>query len=156
LDLRGNPGGYLDAAVDIASWFIPAGKVIVSQDYGEKKSQDYLRSVGYDLIKDDVKIVVLVDSGSASAAEIVAGALQDHGRAKLVGQQTFGKGSVQEYLKITEDTGLKVTIARWLTPKGKSISVTGVAPDIEVKYTVKDVENKIDPQYAKAVELLAK
>ncbi|MEN9604428.1 MAG: carboxy-terminal-processing protease, carboxyl-terminal processing protease [Candidatus Parcubacteria bacterium] len=156
LDLRGNPGGYLDAAVDIASWFIPAGKVIVSQDYGAKKPQDYLRSVGYDLIKDDVKIVVLVDSGSASASEIVAGALQDHGRAKLVGQQTFGKGSVQEYLKITENTGLKVTIARWLTPKGNSISVGGLTPDVEVKYTEDDVKNKIDPQYKKAVELLAK
>lgn len=156
IDLRGNPGGYLDAAVDMASWFIPAGKIIVSQDYGEKKSQDYLRSVGYTGVRDDVKIVVLVDGGSASASEILAGALQDYGRAQLVGQKTFGKGSVQEYLKITEDTGLKVTIARWLTPKGKSISIDGLTPDVEVKYTSDDVKGKIDPQYDKAVEILSK
>lgn len=156
VDLRGNPGGYLDAAVDISSWFIPAGKVIVSQDYGEKRSQEYLRSVGYTGIADNVKLVVLVDGGSASASEILAGALQDYGRAQLVGQKTFGKGSVQEYLKITEDTGLKVTIARWLTPKGKSISVDGLTPDVEVKITAEDVKNKLDPQYDKAVEILSK
>lgn len=156
IDLRGNPGGYLDAAVDIASWFIPAGKIVVSQDYGEKKSQDYLRSVGYTGIKDDVKVVILVDGGSASASEILAGALQDYGRAQLVGTKTFGKGSVQEYLKITDKTGLKVTIARWLTPKGKSISVDGLAPDVEVKYTSEDLKNKNDPQYSRAVEILSK
>lgn len=156
IDLRGNPGGYLDAAVDMTSWFIPAGKVIVSQDYGEKRSPDYLRSLGYGGIGDDVKIVVLVDGGSASASEIVAGALQDHGRATLVGQKTFGKGSVQEYLKITEDTGLKVTIARWLTPKGRSISVEGLNPDVEVKYSLEDAKNKVDAQYDKAVEILSK
>lgn len=156
LDLRGNPGGYLDAAVDMVSWFIPQGKVIVSQDYGKKRPQEYLRSLGYGELGSGVKMAVLVDGGSASASEIVAGALQDYGIATIVGQKTFGKGSVQEYMKITENTGLKVTIARWLTPKGKSISVNGLTPDVESRSTEEDVKNKVDAQYKKAVEILSK
>ncbi len=156
IDLRGNPGGYLDAAVDMASWFIPAGKIIVTQDYGAKKPQDHMRSLGHGPIGSDIKIATLVDGGSASASEILAGALQDYGRATLVGQKTFGKGSVQEYLKITDDTGLKVTIARWLTPKGNSISVSGLTPDVEVKPTEEQIKNKEDVVLKKAVEILAK
>lgn len=156
IDLRGNPGGYLDAALDMSSWFIPAGKVVVTQDYGDKRPQEQLRSYGHGPVPADVKIVVLVDGGSASASEILAGALQDYGRATLIGEKTFGKGSVQEYLKITEDTGLKVTIARWLTPKGKSISVSGLTPDIEVKPTEEQLKNKQDVVLEKAVEILSK
>lgn len=156
IDLRGNPGGYLEAALDMTSWFIPAGKVVVTQDYGTKSPQEQLRSYGHGPVPADVKIAVLVDGGSASASEILAGALQDYGRATLVGQQTFGKGSVQEYLKITDDTGLKVTIARWLTPKGNSISVSGLKPDVEVKPTEEQVKNKQDVVLDKAVEILSK
>ncbi len=156
IDLRGNPGGYLDAALDMASWFIPAGKVVVVQDYGSKSPQEQMRSYGHGPVPADVKIAVLVDGGSASASEILAGALQDYGRATLIGQKTFGKGSVQEYLKITDDTGLKVTIARWLTPKGKSISVSGLTPDIEVKPTEDQLKDKKDVVLEKAVEILSK
>ncbi len=156
IDVRGNPGGYLDSAVDIASHFIPQGKVVVSQDYGKKKDIEYLRSLGYGTIGSDVKVVVLVDGGSASASEILAGALQDYGLATLVGQKTFGKGSVQEYIKVTPTTGLKVTIARWLTPLGRSISINGLTPDVEVKITEDDVKKLIDVQQKKAVEILLK
>lgn len=156
LDLRGNPGGYLDAAVDISSWFIPQGKVIVSQDYGVKRDTEYLRSLGYELLDKNIKVVVLVDGGSASASEIVAGALQDYKLATLVGQKTFGKGSVQEYIKVTPSTGLKITIARWLTPNGRSISIAGLVPDVEVKNTDEDIKKGIDAQYQKAVEILSK
>lgn len=161
IDLRGNPGGYLESAVDMSSYFIPSGKVVVSQDYGEKKKVEQLRSLGYDLLKNkNAKVVVLVDGGSASASEIVAGALQDYKLATIIGEKTFGKGSVQEYIKITAKTGLKVTIARWLTPNGNSISVSGLSPDIEVKKatstTMEQITKRTDNQYMKAVEFLNK
>jgi carboxyl-terminal processing protease len=161
IDLRGNPGGYLESAVDISSYFIPAGNVVVSQDYGGNKKMEYLRSLGYDLLKNkNPKIVVLVDDGSASASEIVAGALQDSKLATVIGEKTFGKGSVQEYIKITEKTGLKVTIARWLTPNGNSISVSGLNPDISVSNSTSTTQEQIrartDNQYLKAVEFLNK
>ncbi len=156
IDLRGNPGGYLDAAVDISSWFVPQGKIIVSQDYGAKKPTEYLRSIGYQLLDKDVRVAVLVDGGSASASEIVAGALQDYKIATLIGQKTFGKGSVQEYIKVTPNTGLKITIARWLTPNGRSISIAGLVPDIEIKNIDADVKKGLDAQYQKAVEILSK
>ena len=161
IDLRGNPGGYLESAVDISSYFIPSGKVVVSQDYGEKKKIEQLRSLGYDLLKNkNVKVVVLVDGGSASASEIVAGALQDYKVATVIGEKTFGKGSVQEYIKITAKTGLKVTIARWLTPNGNSISVSGLSPDIlmpiATSTTMEDIRKRTDNQYLKAVEFLNK
>lgn len=156
LDLRGNPGGYLEAAVDIASWFLPTGATIVTEDFGEGKAKDNIvhRSKGYDVFKSDWKMVILVNEGSASASEIVAGALQDHKKAVLVGQTTFGKGSVQELIKITPDTSLKVTIARWLTPNGASISLKGIKPDFIVDRTLKDYETGKDPQLDKAVEYL--
>jgi carboxyl-terminal processing protease len=161
IDLRGNPGGYLEAAVDISSYFVPNGKVVVSQDYGSKKAVEQLRSAGYTLLANKkAKVVVLVDGGSASASEIVAGALQDHKVATILGEKTFGKGSVQEYIKITAKTGLKVTIARWLTPNGNSISVSGLMPDVVVakatSTTAADITNRTDNQYLKAVELLNK
>jgi len=161
IDLRGNPGGYLGSAVAMSSYFVPSGKVVVSQDYGEKKKIEQLRSLGYDLLKNkNAKIVVLVDGGSASASEIVAGALQDYKVATIMGEKTFGKGSVQEYIKITAKTGLKVTIARWLTPSGNSISVSGLMPDIEVKKatstTMEQITKRTDNQYLKAVEFLNK
>jgi len=154
LDLRGNPGGYLDSAVDISSWFLPSGKVVVTEDYGDNKIPDIYRSKGYNVFNDKSKFVILIDGGSASASEIVAGAMQDQGRAKLVGSQSFGKGSVQETEKITPDTLLKITVARWLTPNGTSISAKGLTPDYPIEITQKDLDNKKDPQLDKAVELL--
>lgn len=154
LDLRGNPGGYLEAAVDAASWFLPPGKPVVVEDYGEGKEERIHRTRGTNLFGPDLKMVILVDKGSASASEILAGALKEHGIATLVGENTFGKGSVQELVHITSDTSLKVTIARWLTPNGVSISEGGLTPDIEVKPTPEDIAAGRDPQFEKAVEIL--
>ncbi len=154
LDLRGNPGGYLDAAVDMASWFLPEGKTVVTEDYGNNKKAEIFRSKGYNIFNDKLKFVILIDDGSASASEILAGAMQDNGRAKLVGSQSFGKGSVQEVIDITPDTILKITVAKWLTPSGTSISEKGLTPDYPIEITQKDIDAKIDSQLNKAVELL--
>lgn len=154
LDLRGNPGGFLDAAVDISSWFLPAGKTIVVEDFGEGKEEKAFRSKGFNIFNDNLKMVILVNGGSASASEIVAGALKAHDVATLVGTNTFGKGSVQELINITNNTSLKVTIARWLTPEGISISDGGLKPDVEVKVTTEDIENGVDPQLEEAVRIL--
>ena len=154
LDLRNNPGGYLEAATDMASFFLSAGKTIVTEDSGTKAPQKSDRSKGYDVFTDKLKMVILLNGGSASASEILAGALHDHGIAKLVGEKSYGKGSVQELLEVTPETSIKVTVARWLTPKGNWISGKGITPDVEVKFTKKDAEKKIDPQMNKAVEIL--
>lgn len=156
LDLRGNPGGYLDLAVDMASWFLPSGKIVVTEDYGNDRKPEIYRSRGYDLFTDELKFVILINGGSASASEILAGAMQDYKKAKLVGEQSFGKGSVQEAIKITPDTLLKITVAKWLTPNGNLIADKGLTPDYEVKNTKKDLDAKVDPQMDKAVEILLK
>lgn len=154
IDLRGNPGGYLDVAVNIGSWFVDKGKVIVKEDAGTDGQSKTFRSHGPRVFTDKLKLVVLVDGGSASASEILAGALKEHGIAKLIGEKTYGKGSVQELVNITDETSLKVTVANWLTPNGISISQDGLKPDIEVPLTLKDFEAKKDPQMDKAVEIL--
>lgn len=156
LDLRGNPGGYLESAVDMASWFLPKGKIVTTEDYGEHKKPEIFRSKGYDIFNDKLKFVILIDGGSASASEIVAGAMQDHKRATLVGTQSFGKGSVQEAIKITPETLLKVTVAKWLTPNGNLIADKGLIPDYVVEVKETDLDNKRDPQMEKAVEILLK
>ncbi len=156
IDLRGNPGGYLEAAVDMASWFLPSGEVVVREEFGKDKAEHEYRSKGYDIFTDKLRVIILVDGGSASASEILAGALSENGVAKLVGTKTFGKGSVQELVQLTSDTSLKVTIAKWLTPKGHSISKQGITPDYVVPVTEEDIKNKKDPQMDKAVELLSK
>lgn len=156
IDLRGNPGGYLDAAVDMASWFLPLGKTIAIEDRGRGEEAKRYQSNGYNIFNDQLKLVILVDSGSASASEILAGALRDHGRATLIGEQTFGKGSVQELIPITDDTSLKLTIAKWLTPKGISISHNGLKPDIavEIPEKVKDSEAIDELMLARAEKFL--
>jgi len=156
LDLRGNPGGYMEAAIDMASWFLPSGKIVVTEDFGNNEKEKIHRSRGYDIFNNNLKFVILVNEGSASASEILAGALQEHNIATLVGSQTFGKGSVQELIKITPDTSLKITVARWLTPNGKSISEQGLTPDVEVEMTLEDYEQEKDPQLEKALEILNK
>jgi carboxyl-terminal processing protease len=153
IDLRGNPGGYLDAAVDMASWFLPQGSIIVKEDYGTKQKQDVLRSKGYDIFDgSNLKMAILVDGGSASASEILSGALSEHKVAKLIGTQTFGKGSVQELVPVTDDTYVKVTIAQWLTPNNVSISLKGLTPDIAIKPVKGDEIGKNDTQLDRAIK----
>lgn len=154
IDLRGNPGGYLESAWDIASYFIPAGKVIVTEDFGKNKDPNIFYSKGYAGLPKGLPVVVLVDGGSASASEILAGALKEQGVAKLVGTKTFGKGVVQELVPITDDTSLKVTIARWLTPLGHNLSHDGLDPDYNVTISDADVSAGKDPQLAKAMQVL--
>jgi len=154
LDLRGNPGGFLSASVDIASWFLPIGKVVVTEDYGDNGDNIVHRSLGYDIFNEKLNFVILVNQGSASASEILAGALREHGVATLVGAKTFGKGSVQELIDVTDKTSIKVTVAKWLTPAGNSISDGGITPDVEIELTLEDFEAGRDPQLEKAVELL--
>jgi len=156
LDLRGNPGGFLDAAVNISSWFLPAGKVVVSESFGDNREDKEFRSKGFDIFNDNLRMAILINGGSASASEIVAGALREHKIADLVGSQSFGKGSVQELVDVSEGASLKVTIARWLTPNGNSISDGGLTPDFEVVVTQEDIDAGIDPQLNKAVEILLK
>jgi len=154
LDLRGNPGGYLDSAVSMSSWFLEKGKTVVTEDYGGNSKPKVYRSKGYNIFSNKLKFVILIDGGSASASEILAGAMQDYKKALLVGEKSFGKGSVQEVVKVTPDTLLKITVARWLTPNGDSISEKGLTPDYTIPFTKKDFKNKKDPQLNKAIELL--
>lgn len=154
LDLRGNPGGFLDAAVDIASWFLPAGKTIVSEDFGNGEEKHF-RSKGYNIFGDNLEMVILVNQGSASASEILAGALSGYDVATLVGTDTFGKGSVQELVPVTPETSLKVTIAQWLTPDGQSISDGGLSPDILIDEVPEGVDTNIfDYQFNEALRIL--
>lgn len=157
LDLRGNPGGYLQSAVGITSYFLPVGKTIVRESYGEGKDEEVYRSAGKELGKNSPKkLVILVDGGSASASEILAGALQEHGVATLIGTQTFGKGSVQELVQLDDGSSIKITVARWLTPNGTSISEGGLTPDMVVERTPEDRIAEKDPQLDAALEFLSK
>jgi carboxyl-terminal processing protease len=155
IDLRGNPGGYLEASVQMASFFLPIGETIVTEDYKGKHQNVVHRSLGYNVFANaGISVAVLVDQGSASASEILAGALQQNGVATLIGTRTFGKGSVQQLLELGDGSELKVTVARWLTPNGSSISNGGLAPDIVVERTAEDAAAKKDPQMDRALEWL--
>ncbi len=154
IDLRNNPGGYLEAALDMASWFLPTGKTVVIEDFGGKQENREYKSKGYDIFTDNLKLAILVNEGSASASEILAGALKEHKKATLIGQNTFGKGSVQELIEITKETSLKVTVAHWMTPDGNSISEQGIKPDIEVVPTKENTKDGNDPVLNRAVEFL--
>lgn len=154
LDLRGNPGGILGASVEIASYFLPEGVVVVSERFEQGRETQEYRSYGYTMVPKDIEMVVLVDKGSASASEILAGALQEHKKATLVGETTFGKGSVQELIPVDRGTSLKITIGKWFTPNGTSISDGGLTPDVEVARTLEDFTAGKDPQMDKAVEIL--
>lgn len=153
IDLRNNPGGYLDAAVDASSDFLKKGAVIVTEKKmtGSSKPQVY-KSDGKGLETDpNVPIVLLVNEGSASASEIMAGALKDNNRAILIGEKTFGKGSVQTVENLGQGTSLHVTVAHWYTPSGKNIGKEGLSPDIVVGLTEADVANGKDPQLDRAL-----
>ncbi len=153
IDLRGNPGGYLDAAVDIASHFLPKGAPIVTEDFDEKEPNNVHTSFGYADLPKGTKIVVLIDGGSASASEIFAGALQDHKVATIIGSGSFGKGSVQTLLDLAGGS-LKITVARWITPAGHWIMGNGVVPDISISYAPAKAAGEHDSQMARAVRFL--
>ena len=153
IDLRGNPGGYLDAAVDIASHFLPKGATVVTEDFGGKEPNRVHTSLGYNDLPAGTKVVVLIDGGSASASEILAGALQDTHRATLIGTRSFGKGSVQTLMNL-DGGSLKITVARWITPAGHWIMGNGITPDIVVPITKADIVAKKDPQMARAIQFL--
>lgn len=155
IDLRGNPGGYLGAAVDMASYFLPTGRIVVTEDYAGHARNVVHRSSGYDVFNDNLRMVIIVDRGSASASEILAAALHAHGKAQLVGENTFGKGSVQELVPITEDTALKITVARWIAPSGEPIPLEGIAPDHVVEFSDEAREAGEDPQLEKAIEIVS-
>lgn len=142
LDVRNNPGGFLLVAVDIASWWVPPGEAVARERFADGSEEVY-RSNGFRFLE-KVPTVVLVNEGSASASEIVAGALRDHLGIKLVGMKTFGKGSVQEVVNLPKDSSLKVTIAKWLTPKGQEINGTGLEPDVKVEVPPEPKEGEED------------
>lgn len=152
LDVRNNPGGFLETAVDVVSYFLEKDKVIVIEDFGNSK-QDSFNSVGYNVLG-SYNVVVLVNGGSASASEILAGALRDQKNIKLIGEKTFGKGSVQELETLKNGSSIKITVAHWLTPNKHLISGVGLEPDIKVELTEKDREEKKDPQLEKAMEII--
>jgi len=152
LDLRDNGGGYLQTAVEVVSQFVDKGTVLYEQ-YGDGSRKEYTVIPGGMATK--IPMVVLINEGTASASEITAGALQDYGRAKLVGVVSYGKGSVQNWVPLSNEQGaVRVTIARWLTPKNRQIDKKGLAPDVYVQRTVEDRRANRDPQLDAAVQTL--
>jgi len=152
LDLRNNPGGYLETAIDLASEFIPKKKVVAMEEFSGGKRDEFF-SHGPTRLS-GISTVVLVNEGSASASEILAGSLQDYGLARLVGKKTFGKGSVQELEQFSDGSEARITIAKWLTPLGRYIHEKGIDPDFDVDLTGEDTNAGRDPQLDKAVEML--
>jgi len=152
LDMRGNPGGLLDQAVNVSDIWLPRGAIILEEKKDDKVIKSF--SSNNDPLLRDVETVVLINQGSASASEIVAGALSDNNAATLVGATSFGKGSVQRIIDLRSGGSLKVTIARWFTPAGKNIDKEGITPSIEVEVTAENVENDEDPQLSRAIEEL--
>ena len=161
IDLRNNPGGLLDSAINLAGWFLDKNQVVVSEVFKDGTKNEF-RSDGNSSLK-KYPTVILMNGGSASASEILAGALHDNRNIKIVGEKSFGKGSVQELENYSDGSSLKVTIAKWLTPAGISISDKGIEADIEIKIKEEDlkVEGKIeigtlskDPQLDKAIDIL--
>lgn len=152
LDLRGNPGGLLTASVDVSSLWLNYGDTVLQEKRGDEVVRT-LKADGGNPLK-GIPTVVLIDEGSASASEIVAGALKDHDAATLIGVKSFGKGSVQGLEEISSGGVLKVTIARWYTPNGNNIDKQGISPDKEVKLSEKDIKSKNDKQKKAAISYL--
>jgi len=154
VDLRNNPGGYLTTAISVVSQFVPSG-VVMREKFGDGRERTYDAEGGG--LATEIPLVVLINQGSASASEIVAGAVQDYKRGTLVGETSYGKGSVQNWHELQGDNGaVRVTIALWYTPNGRTIHKEGIAPDVAVELTKDDRVAKRDPQLDKAVELLTK
>lgn len=153
VDLRNNPGGYLQTSVDLASFWLDPGTKVVTEEKSKGASTEY-KSFGVPRLK-NYKTVVLINGGSASASEILGGALQDLKKATLIGEKSFGKGSVQELVDLKNGAAVKVTVARWVTPSGKNLNKEGLHPDIEVKLTEDDIKNSKDTQMEKALEIIS-
>lgn len=151
LDLRGNPGGFLDTAVKIASYWVDNQPVVLEKLYDG--SITTFPAVGKPVLKDK-KTYILINGGSASASEIVAGALQDYNLATIVGEQSFGKGSVQDLVNFVDGSAVKLTVAKWLTPKSNAIDQVGITPDVVVEMTSDDYDENRDPQLDKVLELI--
>lgn len=153
LDMRNNPGGFLNVAVEISSHWLDPGQVVVRETFSDKSFD-----TNYDAVSrtdlSGFKTVVLVNQGSASASEIVAGVLQDYDLADIVGMRTYGKGSVQELMELSNGSSVKLTVAKWLTPNGRTIENEGIEPDFEVDLTLEDFNNDVDPQLDKAKSLI--
>ncbi len=155
LDLRNDGGGYLDTAQQVVSEFLKEGTVLI-EEYGDK-TQHKVRGSTRGFGHRDIPMVVLVNGGTASAAEITAGAIQDYKRGILIGEKTYGKGSVQQWSSLPNEAGaIRVTIARWLTPLGRQINEIGLTPDIEVALTQEDFDAKKDPQLDRAIQYILK
>ncbi|MDP3057778.1 MAG: S41 family peptidase [bacterium] len=152
LDLRNNPGGFLDSAVDIAGVFLPAGKVVTIERFNKDNKKDYLTEGKNEL--GNIPLVILANQGSASASEILAGTLRDNRQIKIIGEKTYGKGSVQEVQPLKDNSTLKITIAEWLTPSGKNINKEGISPDIAMELKPEDFEAGKDPQMDAALNEL--
>jgi carboxyl-terminal processing protease len=150
LDLRNNPGGYLDTSVNIASYWVPKDKPVVTEEHSSGQNEVF-NSQGIGVFE-NVKTITLINGGSASASEILAGALRDHNLTSLLGEKSFGKGSVQEVVDLQNGAALKVTVAKWITPGGKNLNKDGLNPDIEVKLSDDDIEKEKDPQLERALQ----
>jgi len=153
IDLRNNPGGFLHIAVDLAGWFLERGDVVVVEDFGPSQEQEVHKARGNARLSGKT-VVVLINEGTASASEILAGALRDNRGILLIGEKSFGKGSVQELKELKDESSLKVTVAKWLTPKGSLIAELGLEPDVKVELTNEDLDSDRDPQLDKAIEVL--
>jgi carboxyl-terminal processing protease len=151
LDVRFNGGGYLERAVEMTSLFLSSGKVVTVARRDAEPEHHYVSGRP---LTTDVPLVVLINEGSASASEILAGALQDAGRATVVGKKSFGKGTIQEVFDLPGGSSLRITTARWLTPSGRDLGEDGIEPDIEVERTVEQIQEEIDPQLDAALEWL--
>jgi len=152
LDLRDNPGGLLDSAINIAGYFLDADKVVAIERFGDGREEQFKTQPNARL--KNYPVVVLINKGSASASEILAGALKDNRGVLIIGETSFGKGSVQEMADLPQKTSLKITVAKWLTPSGKSIDENGIKPDVEAKMTENDIKEGKDPQLDKALEII--
>lgn len=153
LDVRNNPGGFLEGAVDLAGYFLPAGSIVVIEEDAAKKRRE-LKTWGKNSLG-DLPVVILMNQGSASASEILAAALRENRNdVVIVGETSFGKGSVQELIPTSSTTSVKITVARWLTPRGNQINNVGIKADEEVKFTREDFEAERDPQFDRALEVM--
>ncbi|MBI4276465.1 hypothetical protein HY629_01350, partial [Candidatus Uhrbacteria bacterium] len=154
LDLRNNPGGYLETSVEVANFWVEKGALVVKEQLSDNSGKEH--TAARDPLVQDLKTIVLVNEGSASASEIVAGALQDYVKARVVGRKTFGKGSVQELINLRGGAAVKITIAKWFTPNGRSINDEGVKPDVEITDAMIERAEKMgyDSYLAEAFALL--
>jgi len=154
LDLRNNPGGVFSAAISISSMFIESGEVVVIEKGTEKDDLKMIKTIGAGPVFLDYPVVILINEGTASASEIVAGALRDQRNAPIVGINSFGKGSIQRMHNLSDGSVVKITEKHFLTPEGTVIDKEGIVPDFEIEITDKDIEKEKDPQLEKAIEII--